>query len=129
VQFDTIYHEHYSYLSLFTTKRIFNTHGLEIFDVDEIPTHGGSLRIYAGHAEDKPEISAKTHRLLETEFQAGMADVAYYKNFQAQVDIVKQGLVKFLVEQKNSGKTVAAYGAAAKGNTLFNYCGIKKRPD
>jgi hypothetical protein len=125
-QFDTIYHEHFSYLSFHTVKRIFESQGLELFDVEEIPTHGGSLRIYAKHKEDEQRpISVNVSQLLKKENDKGMTTPAYYNNFQAKALRIKLDLVSFLVEQKKSGKTVAAYGAAAKGNTLLNYCGIK----
>lgn len=125
-QFDTIYHEHFSYLSLFTVKQIFESQGLEIFDVDEIPTHGGSLRIYAKHIEDDSKaVSGKVEKLLQKEIAKGINTLAYYDHFQEKALKVKLDLTAFLVEQKRAGKTVAAYGAAAKGNTLLNYCGIK----
>ncbi|MGN6353568.1 MAG: SAM-dependent methyltransferase, partial [Parafilimonas sp.] len=125
-QFDTIYHEHFSYLSFYTVKRIFEVHGLEMFDVDEIPTHGGSLRIYAKHKEDNRKlISEKVTALLKKEADKGMLNINYYNNFQAKALNVKLALTQFLIEQKKAGKKVAGYGAAAKGNTLLNYCGIK----
>ena len=125
-QFDTIYHEHFSYLSFHTVQKIFGSQGLELFDVDELPTHGGSLRIYARHREDvtKP-ISANVAALLEKESAAGMTSLAYYDHFQQKAQSVKWELITFLVQQKLAGKKLAAYGAAAKGNTLLNYCGIK----
>jgi len=126
-QFDTIYHEHYSYLSFLTVNRIFDKHGLEIFDVEEIPTHGGSLRVFVKHKEDKTkEISDNVSILVEKEKSKGMDGIKYYSGFQEKADKVKYDLLTFLLEQKAKGKTVAAYGAAAKGNTLLNYCGIKK---
>ena len=125
-QFDTIYHEHFSYLSFHTAARIFRSQGLELFDVEEIPTHGGSLRIYAGHAEDKTKtISGRVGELLEKEKSRGMLTLGYYDHFQRRALDVKLALTAFLTEQKRAGKKVAAYGAAAKGNTLLNYCGIK----
>ncbi|HEV8504116.1 MAG TPA: class I SAM-dependent methyltransferase [Chitinophagaceae bacterium] len=125
-QFDTIYHEHFSYLSCYTIKQIFESQGLELFDVDEISTHGGSLRIYAKHKEDdtKP-VSQNVADLLKKEIDKGVATIGYYQNFQERAFNVKLDLVSFLIAQKNAGKKVAAYGAAAKGNTLLNYCGIK----
>lgn len=125
-QFDTIYHEHFSYLSCYTVKKIFESQGLVLFDVEEISTHGGSLRIFARHAEDdsKP-ISGNVNALLMKEAANGMTTLAYYDNFQQKALAVKLDLVNFLIEQKRAGKKVAAYGAAAKGNTLLNYCGIK----
>jgi hypothetical protein len=125
-QFDTIYHEHFSYLSLTSVDRIFRESGLTIFDVEELPTHGGSLRIFARHADETgrpvlPSVSA----LLRTEEERGMKTVAHYTGFQAKADAVKADLLEFLIRQKRDGKQVAAYGAAAKGNTLLNYCGVK----
>jgi len=125
-QFDTIYHEHFSYLSFYTVKQIFEAQGLEMVDVDELPTHGGSLRIYAKHKEDNSKIISKNvHDLLEKEKAAGMLDLSYYNNFQQKAFDIKLALIDFLIRQKKAGKKVAAYGAAAKGNTLLNYCGIK----
>jgi C-methyltransferase C-terminal domain/Putative zinc binding domain/Methyltransferase domain len=125
-QFDTIYHEHFSYLSFTTVQQIFTLAGLELFDVDEIPTHGGSLRIYAKHAADNSKsISLNVAALLQKEVGKGMSTLAYYDNFQQKALKVKYDLTDFLIQQKKSNKKVAAYGAAAKGNTLLNYCGIK----
>lgn len=125
-QFDTIYHEHFSYLSFTTTSKIFETQGLEMFDVEEVPTHGGSLRIFAKHKEDKTKpIGPNVAAMLKKEKDAGMTTIDYYKNFQTKVENVKNDLLEFLLKQKRAGKKVAAYGAAAKGNTLLNYCGIK----
>jgi SAM-dependent methyltransferase len=125
-QFDTIYHEHFSYLSFQTVEEIFCAHGLSIFDVEELLTHGGSLRIYAKHMTDEEkEISQEVFKLLEREKSVGMDQLSYYQDFQAKVDRVKYDLLTFLIEQKRRGKKVAAYGAAAKGNTLLNYAGIK----
>jgi 2-polyprenyl-3-methyl-5-hydroxy-6-metoxy-1,4-benzoquinol methylase len=125
-QFDTIYHEHYSYLSLAVVNRIFASQGLEIFDVEELPTHGGSLRIYAKHAGNAVfPTTENVAKLLEKEAQAGMNTTAYYEGFQERVNAVKYGLLSFLLEQKKLGKKVIAYGAAGKGNTLLNYCGVK----
>lgn len=126
-QFDTIYHEHFSYFSFSTVRNIFEAHGLVIFDVEELPTHGGSLRIYAGHRDDGTKaVSANTRALLNTEIAAGMQTAEYYRGFQAKADKVKSDLLSFLVRQKQAGKKITAYGAAAKGNTLLNYCGIKR---
>jgi SAM-dependent methyltransferase len=126
-QFDTIYHEHFSYLSFLTVQSIFNRHGLELFDVEELPTHGGSLRIFAKHTGDHSRgVSGNVDALLKKELSGGLATTDYYSDFQNRVNKVKYALLKFLIEQKEKGRTVAAYGAAAKGNTLFNYCGIKK---
>ena len=126
-QFDTIYHEHFSYLSLFTVQKIFLAKGLEIFDVDEIPTHGGSLRIYAKHVSDSSKIvSEKVSSLIKKEKVKGVNSFDYYKGFTDKVDQIKLDLLNFLVNQRKNGKKVVGYGAAAKGNTLLNYCGIKK---
>jgi 2-polyprenyl-3-methyl-5-hydroxy-6-metoxy-1,4-benzoquinol methylase len=126
-QFDTIYHEHFSYLSLMTVKKIFKHCGLEIYDVEEIPTHGGSLRIYVKHFENQgTEISRNVKQLLQREIDNGMEDIGYYQNFQTKADKIKYDLLKFLLNEKARGKKVIAYGAAAKGNTLLNYCGVKK---
>ena len=125
-QFDTIYHEHYSYLSFTTVKRIFESQGLEMFDVDELPTHGGSLRIYAKHTEDDSKvISDNVEKILRREKETGITDIRYYSNFSDKAMRVKLDLLMFLAEKKREGKKVAAYGAAAKGNTLLNYCGVK----
>ncbi|QEC65958.1 class I SAM-dependent methyltransferase [Panacibacter ginsenosidivorans] len=125
-QFDTIYHEHFSYLSFYTVKQIFESQGLELFDVDEIPTHGGSLRIYAKHKEDNSKtISQNVQLLLKKEIDKGLNGLSYYDNFQQKALKVKLDLTDFLIQQKRANKKVAAYGAAAKGNTLLNYCGIK----
>ncbi|HXH70207.1 MAG TPA: class I SAM-dependent methyltransferase [Pyrinomonadaceae bacterium] len=125
-QFDTIYHEHFSYLSLHTAQKIFARHDLTIFDVEEITTHGGSLRIFANHAEHESlENTANVEKLLAKEKEFGLLDLDYYSNFQPKADRVKYDFLAFLIEQKRLGKKIAAYGAAAKGNTLLNYCGIK----
>ena len=126
-QFDTIYHEHFSYYSFCTARRIFEKHGLELFDVEQLQTHGGSLRIYARHKEDASKsITPNVVALLKEEEARGMLTFSYYKGFQANVDKVKYDFVNFLLNQKKHRKKVAAYGAAAKGNTLLNYCGVKK---
>jgi hypothetical protein len=125
-QFDTIYHEHFSYLSFFTVKQVFESQGLEMFDVEEIPTHGGSLRIYVKHKENQTHsVSERVNQLLKKETEKGIAILAYYDNFQQKALKVKLDLTDFLIQQKRAGKRVGAYGAAAKGNTLLNYCGIK----
>ena len=124
-QFDTIYHEHFSYLSLYTVIDIFRAAGLCIWDVEELTTHGGSLRIYAGHAEESHPVSPTIEQMLVCEKQYGLQTVAIYKKFQARADQVKNDLLFFLIEQKKLNNTVVAYGAAAKGNTLLNYAGIK----
>ena len=125
-QFDTIYHEHFSYLSFHTVKQIFESQDLELFDVEEIQTHGGSLRIYAKHRSDNSKnISKNVQELIEKEIQKGINTPRYYENFQQKALQVKLDFVEFLIEKKKTGKKIAAYGAAAKGNTLLNYCGIK----
>jgi hypothetical protein len=125
-QFDTIYHEHFSYLSFYTVKQIFNSQGLELFDVEEIPTHGGSLRIYARHINDTSKsVSENVDLLLKKEMTNGINTLSYYEDFQKKSLGVKLGFTGFLTQQKLLNKTVAGYGAAAKGNTLLNYCGIK----
>lgn len=127
-QFDTIYHEHFSYLSFSTVVQIFQENGLMVFDVEELPTHGGSLRVYAQRRDTgrQPTGSAVAD-LLGREERAGMRNAAYYEGFQEQANQVKWNLLSFLVEARRQGKKVGAYGAAAKGNTLLNYAGI--RPD
>jgi len=127
-QFDTIYHEHFSYLSLTAVMRIFAANGLSVFDVEELPIHGGSLRVYAermetGHREREPRV----RQALNKEAEAGLLRTDFYQGFQARADKVKNDFLGFLLEAKARGKTVVAYGAAAKGNTLLNYAGI--RPD
>ena len=125
-QFDTIYHEHFSYLSFYSVQKIFKAQQLEIFDVEEIRTHGGSIRIYAKHKDDPTnEISRNVVLLLEKENQKGITDLNYYSHFSQKAFQVKLAFTTFLITQKKLGKKVAAYGAAAKGNTLLNYCGIK----
>jgi 2-polyprenyl-3-methyl-5-hydroxy-6-metoxy-1,4-benzoquinol methylase len=125
-QFDTIYHEHFSYLSFYTVKQIFESQGLEMFDVEELPTHGGSLRIYAKHKEDASKlVGDAVKNILQKELAKGLDKISYYDNFQQKAEKVKLDLLAFLVEQKRNGKKVAAYGAAAKGNTLLNFCGVK----
>jgi len=124
-QFDTVYHEHFSYLSLYTVGRIFKLSGLRIWDVEQLPTHGGSLRIYGCHAEDPRSISRAVDALLGEEDRRGLQTLAIYQDFQGKADRIKDDFLSFLIDQKRAGKTVAAYGAAAKGNTLLNYAGIK----
>lgn len=125
-QFDTIYHEHFSYFSFGTAQKIFASQGLELFDVEEIPTHGGSLRIYAKHAEDNSKtITGNVAALLRKERAKALNKLEYYSGFQAKALKIKLDLTDFLINCKRTNKKVAAYGAAAKGNTLLNYCGIK----
>jgi len=126
-QFDTVYHEHFSYLSLYTVSRIFAQAGLRVFDVERLTTHGGSLRVFGCHDGDarasKPAVAA----LIDEEAAFGLRRLGTYLDFQARADAVKDGLLAFLLEEKRAGRSVAAYGAAAKGNTLLNYAGV--RPD
>lgn len=125
-QFDTIYHEHFSYLSLTTIDRIFAVNGLSIFDVEEHSTHGGSLRVFAQRTDNgvHPR-SNRVDKLLQREIDAGMTTAAYYQDFQTKTNKVKDDFLGFLLEAKRRGKKVAAYGAAAKGNTLINYAGVR----
>jgi len=124
-QFDTIYHEHFSYLSFATVTEVFRHHGLTLFDVERIPTHGGSLRIYARHTEDgsKP-VSARARELPAVEERFGLRRVETYAAFAAQVRETKRALLTFLIDAKRAGKRIVGYGAPGKGNTLLNYCGI-----
>jgi SAM-dependent methyltransferase len=126
-QFDTAYHEHFSYLSLHTVRRVFAEAGLRVFDVEELPTHGGSLRVFGCHEGDARAGSDAIARIDAAETAAGLRDLAVYRQFQARAETIKHNLLAFLIEQKRQGKTVAAYGAAAKGNTLLNFAGV--RPD
>ena len=126
-QFDTIYHEHFSYLSLSTVKQIFEFHNIIIFNVEEIPTHGGSLRIYAKHKINKNfEIKNSVNDLLEKEKDFGLLNLSFYLEFSKKVELVKKELIEFFNNTKQNGKKIVCYGAAAKGNTLLNYCGIGK---
>ena len=125
-QFDTIYHEHFSYLSLTSLRSVFESQGLEIFDVQELSTHGGSLRIFTKHIEDKTKvILPSVDELLKKEKKLGVDTMSYYQGFQEKVDSIKNDFLSFLIAAKEEGKKVVGYGAAAKGNTLLNYCGIK----
>ncbi len=125
-QFDTIYHEHFSYFSFITAERVFSRHGMTLFDVEELATHGGSLRIYARHAENALHpVSARVSSLKEAERRYGMDSPAAYKGFSEKVKECKRGLLEFLINAKRHNKTVVGYGAPAKGNTLLNYCGIR----
>lgn len=127
-QFDTIYHEHYSYLSLTAVNHVFAANGLTVFDVEPLPTHGGSLRVFAARTDGTPRpATANLHALLAIEKAAGVAEAGFYAGFQARADRVKNDLLAFLIEAKRQGRRVGAYGAAAKGNTLLNYAGV--RPD
>lgn len=125
MQFDTVYHEHYSYLSFYTVGRIFENAGLRICDVEQIPTHGGSLRVYGCHADDSRQAAPVVDELLTLEEKGGLRNSTTYEAFQSGVEQIKDDLLVFLIEQRKLGKTVAAYGAAAKGNTLLNYAGVK----
>jgi hypothetical protein len=125
-QFDTIYHEHFFYFSLMSTERIFAAHGLTLFDVEELPTHGGSLRIYGHHAEDKTHYVTERYReLVQREKAAGVERLDTYATFAEKVKETKRKLLAFLIEAKRKGKTIAGYGAPGKGNTLLNYCGVR----
>ena len=123
--FDTIYHEHYSYLSLLAVERLFARHGLEVFDLEELTTHGGSLRIFAGHTGAHPGPSSTLAAFRAREAAAGLDDLAAYATFADNVRATKRALLELLIRIKNDGKSIAAYGAPAKGNTLLNYCGIR----
>ncbi len=125
-QFDTIYHEHFSYFSFTTVEKVFAAHGLVLFDVEELPTHGGSLRIYARHAQDgtKP-VSDRVVELRAREANLGFERVEYYSAFTQQVMETKRSILEFLIQAKRAGKRIAGYGAPGKGNTLLNYCGIR----
>lgn len=125
-QFDTIYHEHFSYFSFLTVEKVFAAHGLTLFDVEELPTHGGSLRIYARHKEDNTKpISDRVYELKRREVEDGYADINRYLSFGEKVKAIKRDILRFLIQAKEEGKTIVGYGAPAKGNTLLNYCGIK----
>ncbi|HMG69755.1 MAG TPA: class I SAM-dependent methyltransferase [Gemmatimonadaceae bacterium] len=125
-QFDTVYHEHFSYFSLYSAERIFAANGLVIYDVEELPTHGGSLRIYARHEDDstKPE-TQRLRDLRARELAAGVDTLEYYSTFAERVQETKRRLLSFLIQAKSEGKRVVGYGAPGKGNTLLNYCGIR----
>ena len=124
-QFDTVYHEHFSYLSLYTVSRIFGSAGLRLWNVEQLSTHGGSLRVYGCHTDDLRQTTSLVPALLAEEAQGGMQSMNIYRGFQVKANQVKDDLLAFLIEQKRSGKKIAAYGAAAKGNTLLNYAGVK----
>jgi SAM-dependent methyltransferase len=124
-QFDTIYHEHFSYFSFLSAETLFQRHGLVLFDVEELPTHGGSLRIYARHVEDRSRpITERASRLRQREVDAGLLRLETYSGFGEQVKETKRKLLEFLIGAKRAGKRIAGYGAPGKGNTLLNYCGI-----
>jgi hypothetical protein len=124
-QFDTVYHEHFSYLSLYTVNRIFASCDLRIWHVEELPTHGGSLRIYGCHSDDIRETQTSVTKLLQEEADRGLQSLQTYQDFQPQAEKIKDDLLTFLIDEKRNGKKIAAYGAAAKGNTLLNYAGVK----
>ena len=125
-QFDTIYHEHFSYFSLFTLEKVFAAHGLTLFDVEELPTHGGSLRVYLRHAEAAElAVTPAVEELRRREEESGLARLDTYRAFDEKVRTTKRALLQFLVRVKEEGKRIVGYGAAAKGNTLLNYCGIR----
>jgi 2-polyprenyl-3-methyl-5-hydroxy-6-metoxy-1,4-benzoquinol methylase len=125
-QFDTIYHEHFSYFSFITVEQVFAKHGLTLFDVEELPTHGGSLRIYARHSEDETKpVSEKVMALRAREKQLGYAGLELYNSFAGKVIATKRNILEFLIGSKRAGKMIVGYGAPAKGNTLLNYCGIR----
>jgi SAM-dependent methyltransferase len=124
-EFDTVYHEHFSYLSLHAVKAIFESAGLKIYDVEELTTHGGSLRVYGCHKETGFETSERVHEQLDNEKDAGLLNLKTYVTFQEKAENVKNELLSFLIEQKTRGKSVVGYGAAAKGNTLLNFGGVK----
>jgi len=125
-QFDTIYHEHFSYFSLLTAEKVFAAHGLTVFDVDEIPTHGGSLRVYVRHTDDEArEVGSALGALKAREEHAGLGRIETYTAFGEQVKETKRKLLAFLIDAKRQGKSVVGYGAPGKGNTLLNYCGIR----
>jgi len=125
-QFDTIYHEHFSYFSFVTVEQVFAKHGITLFDVDELPTHGGSLRIYGRHTEDatKP-VSDRVVELRDRETRLGYKGIELYKTFAERVMATKRDILQFMIDAKRQGKTIVGYGAPAKGNTLLNYCGIR----
>lgn len=124
-QFDTIYHEHFSYFSFLTVSEVFAAHGLRLFDVEELPTHGGSLRIYGAHADDESKAETERAReLRERERAAGLADLETYRAYAAGVQADKRQILSLLIELKREGRSIVGYGAPAKGNTLLNYCGI-----
>lgn len=127
VQFDTVYHEHFSYLSLYTVAAIFRGSGLRVWKVEQLPTHGGSLRVYGCHAESARAEDASVASVLRLESDSGLQRIETYLGFQERAERIKDELLQFLLEQKRAGKSVAAYGAAAKGNTILNFAGV--RPD
>jgi SAM-dependent methyltransferase len=123
-QFDTIYHEHFSYLSFTTAQQIFSKHGLQVFDVEELSTHGGSIRVFAGHAASARPVENRVAAMLRLEREQGLGEMPAYRDFANRVAETKRGFLEFLIQAKRDGKRIVAYGAAAKGNTLLNYCGV-----
>ncbi|HKK61239.1 MAG TPA: methyltransferase C-terminal domain-containing protein, partial [Bacteroidales bacterium] len=125
-QFDTIYHEHFSYLSFIAVNRIFAHHGITLFDVEELSTHGGSIRIYGRHSNDcTKEVTNRVRDLLRRESELGFETIEYYSVFEEKVKETKRKLLDFLIAAKRKGKTIVGYGAPGKGNTLLNYCGVR----
>jgi SAM-dependent methyltransferase len=124
-QFDTIYHEHFSYFSLYSASQALRAHGLTVFDVEELPSHGGSLRVYARHADAGGEVTPAVTQLAAREAAAGVTSLEYYEGFGTRVTETKRALLEFLIDAKRAGKTIVGYGAPGKGNTLLNYCGIR----
>jgi hypothetical protein len=124
-QFDTIYHEHFSYFSFTTVERVFAAHGIRLFDVEELPTHGGSLRIYGCHAAHDLPVHARVAELRERESAWGVGSLDRYRSFDEKVKETKRAILSFLIEARRAGKRIAGYGAPGKGNTLLNYCGIR----
>jgi len=125
-QFDTIYHEHFSYFSFLSVEQVFARHGMKLFDVEELPTHGGSLRIYAAHRDDSSKpVGARVNELISREKSAGFGCLDHYLSFGPRVEMTKRKLLSFLIAAKQEGKQVVGYGAPAKGNTLLNYCGVR----
>jgi 2-polyprenyl-3-methyl-5-hydroxy-6-metoxy-1,4-benzoquinol methylase len=125
-QFATIYHEHFSYFSFVTVEKIFGRHGLVLFDVEEIPTHGGSLRIYARHAEDSEKpLTQRVHELRNHEVKTGMTDIRWYQSFRTKVAESRRSILEFMIRIRKEGRSIVGYGAPAKGNTLLNYCGLR----
>jgi hypothetical protein len=125
-QFDTIYHEHYSYLSFVAVNRIFANHGITLFDVEELPSHGGSLRIYGKHSDDhSKKITKNVTGLLTREREKGFEGLKYYAEFEEKVKETKRKILDFLIDTKRQNKTIVGYGAPGKGNTLLNYCGVR----
>ncbi|MBA2350573.1 MAG: methyltransferase domain-containing protein [Burkholderiales bacterium] len=125
-QFDTIYHEHFSYFSFYTVQKVFAKQGLTLFDVEELPTHGGSLRIFGRHAEDSRRVTERAKELTARELAKGVDKMESYASFGEQVRQTKRKLLDFMIKAKNEGKTIVGYGAPGKGNTLLNYCGIRE---